>query len=106
MTLTTALTCPHGCGPKVPCAQCGDLPSPVWVRWIFKPFFLASGFWYHRRSGEWLDRRWDNIPEYVVRAGLLFYCIFLGAVVFVAVGCLGEWLGWWPGSASRDGGGL
>jgi hypothetical protein len=106
MTLQTALTCPHGCGPKVPCRQCGDLPSPVWVRLLFKPFFLVSGFWYHRRNGIWLDRGWDLIPEYVVQAGLLLYGVLLGGVLVVALGCLGQWLGWWPGSASHAGGGL
>ena len=77
---------------------------------IFKPFFLASGFWYHRRSGVWLDRSWDEIPEFVVRAGLLIYTVVFIPGVLLLIGCgigmLGEWLGWWPGSASRGWDGL
>jgi hypothetical protein len=92
MSKTTALTCPHDRGPGVLCERCGDRPSPRWYRLLFRPFFFATGFWYHRRSGVWLSRQWDEIPEYVVRAGMLIYVLSILMLLPCAVGAL---TGWW-----------
>ena len=75
-------------------------PLPLIVHLLLWPFWRLSGWRYHTRSIDprqwcWLDRGWDEIPEYVVLGGLLIYLVGLLGLLIVALSVLGQMVGWW-----------